>query len=118
VSLDGLYSTNTRVVQKKSSSASWASTARRQTVVRLCGSDSESATRCSPTSDRSSEDSADSEAALEVQLQAPASEAKNDTTRCYGCGRTFGSRLLLRQHLLERLEARTTRDPTDLAGCV
>ncbi|CAE8677399.1 unnamed protein product [Polarella glacialis] len=97
-----------------SSSASWASTARRQTVVRLCGSDSESATRCSPTSDRSSEDSADSEEALELQLQAPASEVKTDTTRCYGCGRTFGSRLLLRQHLLERLEARTTRDPTDL----
>ncbi|CAE8729616.1 unnamed protein product [Polarella glacialis] len=97
-----------------STSASWASTARRQTVVRLCGSDSESATRCSPMSDRSSEDSADSEEALEMQLQAPASEVKTDTTRCYGCGRTFGSRLLLRQHLLERLEARTTRDPTDL----
>lgn len=35
---------------------------------------------------------------------------------CHGCGFKFTSPQHLRQHLLERLSARTTRDPTNLAA--
>lgn len=45
---------------------------------------------------------------------APARE--EESWRCHGCLQHFVSRALLRQHLSERLCARTTADPTDLSA--
>jgi hypothetical protein len=51
---------------------------------------------------------------LREEADAAVSEQSGPT--CHGCGFKFASPQRLRQHLLEKLSARTTRDPTNLTA--
>lgn len=104
-------------ISGSSSTASWSQATRQQTLIRLrvsddlgasCGSTSSSDDCCSRAYSPCvmfSDDKIEELSSGEVPAAA---------NRCHGCGQSFSSRSALREHLAEKLAARTTRDPTDL----
>eukprot|EP00931_Biecheleriopsis_adriatica_P064576 TRINITY_DN39339_c0_g1_i1.p1 TRINITY_DN39339_c0_g1~~TRINITY_DN39339_c0_g1_i1.p1 ORF type:complete len:548 (-),score=122.60 TRINITY_DN39339_c0_g1_i1:23-1666(-) len=107
-------------ISGSSSAASWAQAARQETVVRL-RSDADSADESGAegssgwsSGDQTSSPEPLSDLESHEQEDSKVSGGGREGWHCHGCGQRFASQALLREHLSEKLAARTTRDPTNV----
>eukprot|EP00933_Yihiella_yeosuensis_P037942 TRINITY_DN31932_c0_g1_i1.p1 TRINITY_DN31932_c0_g1~~TRINITY_DN31932_c0_g1_i1.p1 ORF type:complete len:583 (-),score=104.48 TRINITY_DN31932_c0_g1_i1:199-1884(-) len=104
-----------RSLSGTNSSASWAQSSHRECVISLRQQNHQKEHGGRGESSQSS--SSDSETVVHEELPDENQEVLHQQgCQCHGCGSIFGSRLLLRQHIIEKLAMRTTSDPTDLTA--